>query len=285
MALHDVEPTILRATGGIHPLNVTFIDDEDLATPWKRAAVTVMKLPGTMCQALNVTLANLKRCGGEPIRVGFAGNLRADQESAVSAMLHHDAGVLCAPTAYGMTVTAAAIIARRGVNTLVLVHRTELLKQWQARLQTLLALDEEASKFVVGTIGGGKAKPSGKIDIAVMQSLSRQGEVNALVEDYGQVIVDECHHVGAASFDAILKRTKAKFVLGLTATPIRRNGQHPIIFVSAGRSGTRPPSRPVHHTIWPCCRDHGFRASTCRRQPVSKRYSDILCMIWPELMP
>ena len=96
------------------------------------------------------------------------------------------------------------------MNTLVLVHRTELLKQWQERLQAFLGV----GKGVVGTIGGGKAKPTGKIDIAVMQSLSRQGEVNALVENYGQVIVDECHHVGAVSFDAILKRTKAKFVLG-----------------------------------------------------------------------
>lgn len=87
---------------------------------------------------------------------------------------------------------------------------------------------------VVGTIGGGKAKPTGKIDIAVMQSLSRQGEVNPLVEGYGQVTVDECHHVGAVSFDAILKRTKAKFVLGLTATPIRRDGQQPIIFMQCG---------------------------------------------------
>jgi superfamily II DNA or RNA helicase len=122
------------------------------------------------------------------------------------------------------------MIARRDVNTLVLVHRTELLKQWQARLQAFLGV----GKDVVGTIGGGKAKPTGKIDIAVMQSLSRQGEVNPLVEGYGQVIVDECHHVGAVSFDAILKRTKAKFVLGLTATPIRRDGQQPIIFMQCG---------------------------------------------------
>jgi superfamily II DNA or RNA helicase len=154
-------------------------------------------------------------------------------------MLHHDAGVLCAPTAFGKTVTAAAIIARRGVNTLVLVHRTELLKQWQERLQAFLAMEPGADKRVVGTIGGGKAKPTGKIDIAVMQSLSRQGEVNALVENYGQIVVDECHHVGAASFDAILKRTKAKFVLGLTATPIRRDGQQPIIFMQCG---------PIRHT-------------------------------------
>ena len=145
-------------------------------------------------------------------------------------MLHHDAGVLCAPTAFGKTVTAAAMIARRGVNTLVLVHRTELLKQWQERLQAFLGV----GKGVVGTIGGGKAKATGKIDIAVMQSLSRQGEVNPLVESYGHVIVDECHHVGAVSFDAILKRTKAKYVLGLTATPIRRDGQQPIIFMQCG---------------------------------------------------
>jgi superfamily II DNA or RNA helicase len=91
-----------------------------------------------------------------------------------------------------------------------------------------------APRGVVGTIGGGKTKPTGKIDIGVMQSLSRQGEINPLVENYGHVIVDECHHVGAVSFDAILKRVKAKYVLGLTATPFRRDGQHPIIFMQCG---------------------------------------------------
>ena len=141
----------------------------------------------------------------------------------------------CAPTAFGKTVTAAALIARRGVNTLVLVHRTELLKQWQARLQTFLGV----GKGVIGTIGGGKAKPTGKIDIAVMQSLSRQGETSELVENYGHVIVDECHHLSAFSFEAILKRTKAKYVLGLTATPIRRDGRQPIIFMQCG---------PTRHT-------------------------------------
>jgi superfamily II DNA or RNA helicase len=162
--------------------------------------------------------------------VVFVGILRVDQEAAVAAMLQHDAGVLCAPTAFGKTVAAAAMIARRGVNTLVLVHRTELLKQWQERLQSFLGV----GKGVVGTIGGGKAKSTGRIDIAVMQSLSRQGEINSLVENYGHVIVDECHHVGAVSFDAILKRAKAKYVLGITATPIRRDGQQPIIFMQCG---------------------------------------------------
>lgn len=326
MAPHDIEPTILRATGGLHPLDVTFIDDEDLATPWKREVIKTNRLVGAMPGALTVTLANLvyfekpalpqalanrlirlaafqnpefykaqamrmsvwdkprvignaenypqhialprgcleaaqsllkdnrircdlrdERFCGEAINADFVGTLRPDQEQAVAAMLQHDTGVLCAPTAFGKTVTAAAIIARRGVNTLVLVHRTELLKQWQERLQAFLGLDGSGRKRVVGTIGGGKAKPTGQIDIAVMQSLSRQGEVNALVENYGQVVVDECHHVGAASFDAILKRTKAKYVLGLTATPVRRDGQQPIIFMQCGpirHTAARPASAP-----------------------------------------
>jgi len=322
MAPHDIEPTIFRATGSVHPLDVTFIGDEDLATPWKREASTASKLTGKMPEALTVTLANLiyfekaqlpqplanrlirlaafqnpefykaqamrlsvwdkprvignaenypqhialprgcleaaldllrdngircelrdERFAGEPIDVGFVGTLRLDQEAAIAGMLPHDAGVLCAPTAFGKTVTAAAMIARRGVNTLVLVHRTELLKQWQERLQAFLGV----GKGVVGTIGGGKAKPSGQIDIAVMQSLSRQGEVNPLVEHYGHVIVDECHHIGAVSFDAILKRAKAKYVLGLTATPIRRDGQQPIIFMQCGPiryTAAKPASSP-----------------------------------------
>ena len=176
-----------------------------------------------------------ERNAGEPIDVQFVGALRTYQEAAAVAMLHHDVGVLCAPTAFGKTVTAAAMIARRGVNTLVLVHRTELLKQWQERLQAFLGVDGG----VVGTIGGGKAKRTGKIDVAVMQSLSRQGEVDDLVVNYGHVIADECHHVGAVSFDAILKRCKARYVLGLTATPIRRDGQQPIIFMQCG---------PIRHT-------------------------------------
>ncbi|CAN7764630.1 DEAD/DEAH box helicase family protein [Cupriavidus necator] len=332
MVPRDIEPTIFRATGSVHPLDVTFIGDEDLATPWKQNASAARKLGSKMPESLTVTLANLvyfekaqlpqplanrlirlaafqnpefykaqamrmsvwdkprvignaenypqhialprgcldaalellrdngigcdlrdERYLGEPIDVGFTGTLRLDQEAAIAGMLPHDTGVLCAPTAFGKTVTAAAMIARRGVNTLVLVHRTELLKQWQERLQAFLGV----GKGVVGTIGGGKVKPSGKIDIAVMQSLSRQGEVNPLVEHYGHVIVDECHHIGAVSFDAILKRTKAKYVLGLTATPIRRDGQQPIIFMQCGPiryTAAKPASSPHALVVVPLTR-------------------------------
>ncbi|MDT3669654.1 MAG: DEAD/DEAH box helicase family protein [Aromatoleum sp.] len=330
MAAHDIEPTILRATGNSHPLDVTFIDEEDQKEPWKRSSPSAKKLIGPMPKSLTVTVANLiyfekaqlpqslanrlirlaafqnpefykkqamrfsvwdeprvigcaenypnhialprgcldaalelfrdnaigcelidERYAGSPLDVAFAGTLRLDQEFAVAAILRHDAGVLCAPTAFGKTVTAAAMIARRGVNTLVLVHRRELLKQWQERLQSFLGV----GKGVLGTIGGGKAKPTGKIDIAVMQSLSRQGEINPLVENYGHVIVDECHHLSAESFEAILKQTKARYVLGLTATPIRRDGRQPIIFMQCGptrHTAAKPLSAPHDLAVTPC---------------------------------
>ena len=176
------------------------------------------------------------RCPGEVLDVTFAGALRDEQQRAVEAMMRTDTGVLSAPPAFGKTVIAAAMIARRRVNTLVLVHRSDLRTQWKERLQTFLGVDAH----VIGTIGGSVARRTGQIDIAVMQSLSRHSTVDPIVEAYGQIIVDECHHVGAVSFDAILKRAKARFVLGLTATPVRRDGQHPIIFMHCG---------PIRHTI------------------------------------
>ena len=191
-----------------------------------------------------------ERFAGEPIDVRFACTLRPDQEAALEGMLGHDTGILCAPTAFGKTVTAAALIARRGVNTLVLVHRTELLQQWKERLQAFLGADNTT----VGTIGGGKAKPTGIIDIAVMQSLSRQGEVSEQVKNYGQIIVDECHHLSAFSFEALLKAAGAKYVLGLTATPVRRDGQQPIIFMQCGpirHTASRPESAPADLAVTP----------------------------------
>lgn len=191
-----------------------------------------------------------ERFAGDALDAKFLGALRPDQEAAIDALLKHDTGVLCAPTAFGKTVTAAALIAQRKVNTLVLVHRTELLRQWQARLQAFLDIGKE----VVGTIGGGKAKATGRIDIAVMQSLSRKGEISNLVANYGQVIVDECHHLSAVSFEALLRSTPARYVLGLTATPIRRDGQQPIIFMQCGpirHTASRPASAPHDLSVIP----------------------------------
>lgn len=191
-----------------------------------------------------------ERFAGDPIDVSFLGTLRSDQEAAVSAMLSHDTGILCAPTAFGKTVSAAALIAARGINTLVLVHRTELLRQWQERLQAFLGV----GNGVVGTLGGGKAKLTGIIDIAVMQSLSRKGEISDQVKNYGQIIVDECHHLSAVSFEALLRSATARYVLGLTATPVRRDGQQPIIFMQCGpirHSAARPASAPHDLSVVP----------------------------------
>ena len=170
-----------------------------------------------------------KRFNGEEIQAEFAGTLRPDQDKAVKAMLKQETGVLCAPPAFGKTVTAAAIIAKRSVNTLILVHRKELMLQWRERLGTFL----ELGTIKVGNRGGGRRKLHGKIDIALMQSLARNPEDN-VIEQYGQIIVDECHHISATSFEGLLKQSKARFVLGLTATPIRRDGWHPIIFMQCG---------------------------------------------------
>ena len=195
------------------------------------------------------TVIDDERVPGSKIAVKFSGTLRKDQKAAVTAMLKQDTGVLCAPTAFGKTVTAAALIARRKVSTLVLVHRTELLRQWQERLTTFLDLP----KGMPGLIGGGKKKPTGKIDIAVMQSLSRHDELQPLLDNYGQIIVDECHHLSAFSFEAILKQAKAKFIIGLTATPIRRDGHHPIIFMQCGpirHKAGKPDGAPSLQEVW-----------------------------------
>ena len=191
-----------------------------------------------------------ERNSGQKITASFVGNLRPDQKAALAAITRHDMGILSAPTAFGKTVTAAALIAKRGVSTLVLVHRVELLKQWRERLVAFLELPDGS----IGSIGGGKQKPTSRIDIAVMQSLVRKGEVASCVDDYGQIIVDECHHLSAVSFESILKRAKARYVLGLTATPYRRDGQHPIIFMQCGpirHTAVQPPNAPVLLEVWP----------------------------------
>ena len=176
-----------------------------------------------------------ERISGEMIDVEFTGKLRGDQEAAVSTMLRYDTGVLCAPTAFGKTVSAAALVARRRVNTLIVVHRIELLNQWIERLATFLSMD--ISKF--GLLGGGKHKLNGIIDVTVMQTLSKKEDLPTLLDQYGQIIVDECHHLSAFSFESILRQSKSRYVVGLTATPIRRDGHHPIIFMQCG---------PIRHT-------------------------------------
>lgn len=192
-----------------------------------------------------------KRNAGTPLQVTFHGELRPEQETAARAMLAHDTGVLCATTAFGKTVIAAWLVAQRGVNTLILVHRRQLLEQWVERLSAFLELPSKA----IGRIGGGQRKPTGSLDVAVIQSLVRKGVVKDCVGDYGHLIVDECHHLSAQSFEQVVRRAKARFVTGLSATVTRKDGHHPIVFMQCGPARHRVDAkaqaagRPFRHTV------------------------------------
>ncbi len=171
-----------------------------------------------------------KRFAGCPVETTFLGELTPEQRAAETALLQHDTGVLAATTAFGKTVVAASLLAARGTNALVLVHRRQLMDQWAARLGAFLDLPDSA----IGLIGGGKRKSTGIVDVAVIQSLVRGDEVDDIVADYGHLIVDECHHLSAVSFEKVARRTKARYVLGLSATVTRQDGHHPIVFMQCG---------------------------------------------------
>jgi len=204
------------------------------------------------------------------IDVEFNGSLRDEQPLAVKKLLEYDHGILCGTTAFGKTVAAIKLIAERKVNTLILVDKVSLVSQWKEKLSVFLTINElfpindisgtrkrGKSKSIIGQMGAGKKALNGIVDIAVMQSLNRMGEVKDCVKDYGMVIVDECHHVSAFSFEKILKNVNAKYVYGLTATPIRKDGHHPIIFMQCGPIRYRDDAkkqaekRPFDHFIIP----------------------------------
>jgi superfamily II DNA or RNA helicase len=192
----------------------------------------------TLLQEQNITvIIDDKRVLGQKLKsLKFLGKLRKDQSKAVSAITKHNTGILHAPTAFGKTVAAIGVISKRKVNTLILTHSRQLLDQWQERLKTFLADTE------IGVIGGGKKKPSGQIDIATYQSFinKKDNTIDPLIQDYGQVIIDECHHISAPRFEMVLNEVRATFVLGLTATPDRQDGHQKIIFMLAG---------PIRHKV------------------------------------
>ena len=182
---------------------------------------------------------------GENIAVEFKGKLREEQRAAIASLTAHENGILNATTAFGKTVTAIGLIAERKVNTLILVHTKALLDQWKSRLEEFLQIDfteddlpkKRGSKRVFSPFGTLDSKGDflhGKIDIALMQSCLEDSGVKPFVRDYGMLIVDECHHVSAVNFERILKYANARYVYGLTATSIRKDGHQPIIFMQCG---------------------------------------------------
>ncbi len=162
--------------------------------------------------------------------IQFTGVLRGDQKLAVRKILVHDTGILHAPTAFGKTVAAIAVITERKVNTLILTHTRQLVDQWRERLSCFVDAVE------IGTITGGKRHPCGSIDIATYQSLlsRKDNNIDPLLLNYGQVIIDECHHISAPNYDRLLSEVRSRYVFGLTATPERQDGHQPIIYMQAG---------------------------------------------------
>ena len=195
-----------------------------------------------------------KTNSGEIIPVTFNGELREEQRPAADALLEQNTGVLSATTAFGKTVIASYIIGQRKTNTLILVHTQALMTQWKKSLESFLKFDiipPEEKKgrgrrkvwSPVGVLGAGKDTVHGIVDVAVMQSLVGGDEVKENVRNYGMIIVDECHHVSAVNFETILKYANAKYVYGLTATPTRQDGHHPIIFMQCGAIRYRVDAR------------------------------------------
>jgi superfamily II DNA or RNA helicase len=199
---------------------------------------------------VKVTLTD-ERCAGEPLEVQFQGMLRDEQQQAADALQQHEMGVLAASTAFGKTVVAAYLIAQRKVTTLVIVHRSQLLDQWVQALSQFFGIAPKE----IGQIGGGKHKPNGKLDVAMIQSLSQQGVVDDIVGNYGYLVVDECHHISAVSFEQVVRQSKAKYLTGLSATVTRKDGHQPIIFMQCGPvrykvdDRTQAAKRPFEHKV------------------------------------
>jgi superfamily II DNA or RNA helicase len=177
-----------------------------------------------------------ERIGKKKVNVEFEGTLSPAQEKAVKKVKESDLGILMAPPGAGKTVMACKLIADRKVSTLILVHRQPLLEQWKERISSFLKIPIKE----IGTLSGSKKKMTGKIDVGMLQSISRMEDLSEIAEKYSQIIIDECHHIPAASFEAILKQLPARYVLGLSATPYRKDGLEKIMFLQCG---------PVRHEI------------------------------------
>jgi len=203
-----------------------------------------------------------ERVVGSPLDLRFQGKLTAVQESAARALLAHDMGVFVAPPGVGKTVIGTYLIASRACSTLILVHRRPLLDQWLAQLALFLGVDRKE----IGQISGAKRTPTGRLDVATIQSLVRKESVSDLVAGYGQVIVDECHHLPAVQFERVLREVKARYVVGLTATPQRRDGHHPITEMQLGPvrykvdAKAQAGARPFEHRL--VVRETSFRTSS-----------------------
>ncbi|MDW7656783.1 MAG: DEAD/DEAH box helicase family protein [Bacillota bacterium] len=211
---------------------------------------------------------NDARQTGRPIRVSFNGQLRSMQQEAADALIKNQMGVLCGTTAFGKTVTAISLIAYYGINTLVLVNSVPLMQQWQDKISQFLTIEEalpdiektrgrKKKRNIIGQLGGSRNDLHNTIDVVVFNSAISGHDVKDFVKDYGLVIVDECHHVAASTFEKILSQVTAKHIFGLSATPVRQDGKQPIVYMQCGPIVFRDDAkkqaadRPFSHILLP----------------------------------
>ena len=210
-----------------------------------------------------------ERQKGKHINVTFKGELRTEQKPALDEMMKHDNGILHAATAFGKTVVCSAMIAEKKVNTLIILESSALLEQWKNALEQFLDIQEalpeyktktgrvRVRKSLVGKLQGAHDSLTGIIDIAMAGSLCKKGEWHPLLEQYGMVIVDECHHAASDTIANVLKEVKARYVYGVTATPKRADGLEKIIYMLIGpirysyTAKEKAETQGIAHLVYP----------------------------------
>ena len=181
-----------------------------------------------------------KRTQGRELNISFKGELRESQIPAVETMLENETGILHAATAFGKTVVCCDMIARRGISTLILVDRADLMNQWIKRLDEFLDIDEELPEYqtktgrtrkrksLIGNLQGAHDTLTGIVDVAMIRSLKKKDGFHPMLKEYAQVYFDECHHAASESAIEVLQEINAKYVYGVTATPKRGDGKEKI---------------------------------------------------------
>ena len=210
-----------------------------------------------------------ERQGGRNIDVTFKGELRSEQNRALKELTKYDNGILHAATAFGKTVVSSAIIAQKKVNALIIIESSALMEQWKEALEKFLNINEELPTYetktgrvkkrtsLIGTLQGTHDSMTGIIDIAMAGSLCKKGEYHKLLNQYGLVIIDECHHSASETIANVLKVVKAKYVYGVTATPKRGDGLEKINYMLIGpirysyTAKEKAKEQGIQHLVYP----------------------------------
>lgn len=210
-----------------------------------------------------------ERQQGRKINVDFKGELRPEQDKALKELIRYDNGILHAATAFGKTVVSSAIIAQKKINTLIILESSALIEQWKEALEKFLNINEglptyetktgrvRKRKSLIGTLQGAHDSMTGIIDIAMAGSLCKKGKYHKMMNEYGLVLIDECHHSASETIANVLKEVKAKYVYGVTATPKRGDGLEKINYMLIGpirysyTAKEKAKEQGIQHLVYP----------------------------------